>query len=135
MLFLSHRPHHCLPAATRRLSALTIAVLVALLAAPTAHAAVPRQSSSRSRSAAKRQTLAQRIHDARVRQKAWSKKHADEMASSREYARRGDDTQADAFLVNAQDSKRKAEMYRQQAESLRRQAAAGNRRGRRRGRR
>jgi hypothetical protein len=70
-----------------------------------------------------------------VRQKAWSKKSADEMASSREYARRGDEVQADAFLINAQDSKRKAEMYRRQAEALRRQAGGGRSGGRRRGRR
>jgi hypothetical protein len=112
--------------------ALTVATIVAVLAAPTAHAAAsPRRSPARSQPANK-QTLAQRIHDARVRQKAWSKKHADEMASSREYARRGDETQADAFLLNAQDSKRKAEMYRRQAEALRRQVGrSSRRRGRR----
>lgn len=71
---------------------------------------------------------AQQIHDFDVLYQANMRAFRNEMASSQEYSRRGDKVQADAFRMNASDSRKKAENYKRQRDAMLRSGGGRRRR-------
>lgn len=94
----------------------------ALAQSPDATAAVQQHSSTPDQSAPRprKRTRAQVIHDLNVLYQAHMKRYQTDLASSREYARRGDKVQAGAMQMNAEDSRKKAVGFKRRSDALRR---------------
>ena len=65
-----------------------------------------------------KKTRAQQIHDMEVLHQAHLRRYKADMNSSQEYAKRGDQVQADAMKLNAEDSRKKAENFKRQLDAL-----------------
>ena len=91
-------------------------------------AATPQRSSTTNETAPRprKRTRAQQIHDLNVLYLAHMKRYRDDMASSQEYARRGDKVQAGALRMNAEDSRKKAVGFKRRSNAL--QRSGGSRR-------
>ncbi len=66
----------------------------------------------------KKRTRAQEIHDLNVLYLAHMKRYRADLASSQEYARRGDKVQASAMRMNAEDSRKKAAGFKRRSDAL-----------------
>ncbi len=66
----------------------------------------------------KKKTRAQEIHDLGVLAQAHLRRYQADMNSSQEYAKRGDQVQADAMKLNADNSRKKAEKFKRQLDAL-----------------
>ena len=66
----------------------------------------------------KKKTGAQQLHDLGVLHQAHLRRYRADMNSSQEYAKRGDQVQADAMKLNAEDSRKKAENFKRQLDAL-----------------
>lgn len=80
-----------------------------LAQSPDASAAAPRP---------KKRTRAQEMHDLNVLYQAHMKRYQADLASSQEYARRGDKVQAGAMRMNAEDSRKKAAGFKRRSDAL-----------------